>query len=368
MKIIAKAGDLTKELTVAAQAASRKQTIPILSNVLIEAEGPLVTLTATDLDVGLVTSVEASVEQIGKATISAAKLLEIVKSLPVDADVILALGKKGGITLDGAGFSANLQGLPPDDFPVIASPPNVMLKLPRQALVGMLARTRYAIADEDNKHTVPGVLLDVEPELVRLVSTDGHRLVKVESRQQTGATEPVQAIIPKRAADALPSLLDSSDDETIEFAMSDNHLFFRAGGRLMVARQIDGKFPAYQRVIPKEHAGSASVSLPVLLGAVQRSLMLVDDKKRAVKFRFAPGRLTLSAESVEVGDGVEGVAMEYAGPELTIGINGRYVQDFLDTSTGEQVRIEVQDEMKPPVFRQVGGDIDGLSVIMPIRL
>src|SRR5919204_6879625 len=252
MELVVRKNDLLRELQLFQGIVERKNTIPILANVLMEAKGDQVSFLATDLEVGLRSKCTASVAKGGSLTLPAKKFYEIVKSLP-ETDIRIA-EDKGGVKVAADRFDSRMQTLPREDFPALPERGGATTTtLPADALKEMVAKTQFAITGEDTRYFLNGALFVLRPDSMSLVATDGHRLALVTvPRDGTGKkdADEIRAILPKKTLGELSRLLMEGDGD-IAYERGENHLFFEVGGRLLISRMIDGQFPAYERVIPK---------------------------------------------------------------------------------------------------------------------
>jgi len=252
MELVVRKNDLLRELQLFQGIVERKNTIPILANVLMEAKGDQVSFLATDLEVGLRSKCQATIAKGGSLTLPAKKFFEIVKSLP-ETDIRIA-EDKGGVKVAADRFDSRMQTLPREDFPTLPeSSGAASAQLPRAALKEMVAKTQFAITGEDTRFFLNGAQFVLRPDSMSLVATDGHRLALVTvPRESKGKkdSEENKAILPKKTLGELGRLLSEGDGE-VTYVRGENHLFFDVGGRLLISRMIDGQFPAYERVIPK---------------------------------------------------------------------------------------------------------------------
>src|SRR5262245_37571065 len=285
MEITVSKFELLKELIATAGVVERKTTIPILSNYLFEASGDKLSLTATDLDLSLRTSCNAKVKKEGSCTIPARKLHDYVKLLP-DADINIKLLENHWVSIRCGRSHTKMVGMPRANFPSLPVFPTAgVVKIPAQVLRTMIARTGFAIANEESRYTLNAALMVLKPESITMVATDGHRLAHVERAGQRfeGISGEMKTLIPKKAMDELRSLVDASDDvETIEFAKDESTLFFRIGPRLLTSRQLTGQFPNYEAVLPKDNNKSINLHGDDLAGAIARVSQFADERSRAV--------------------------------------------------------------------------------------
>src|SRR6476469_9863789 len=255
MEITVSKAELLRELSATQGVVERKTTIPILSNYLFEAAGDRLSLTATDLDLSLRTSCNAKVKKEGSCTIPARKLHDYVQLLP-DADITIRLLENHWVSIRCGRSNTKMVRMARSNFPSLPVFPTAgVVNIPAQVLRGMIARTSFAIANEESRYTLNGALMVLKPESITMVATDGHRLAHVERAGEKfeGVSGELKTLIPKKAMDELRSLLDATDVETIEFAKDDSTLFFRIGQRLLTSRQLTGQFPNFEAVLPKDN-------------------------------------------------------------------------------------------------------------------
>jgi DNA polymerase-3 subunit beta len=369
MELSVSKADLLRELQFFQGIVERKNTIPILANVLIDAKGSEIRLAATDLEVGLKSRCPAKVEKPGSLTLPAKKLFEIVKSLP-DTDVLIQ-EDKNGVKVAADRFESRLQTMSRDDFPAMpdSSGPGDAA-LPRDITRQMVSKTQFAITGEDTRYFLNGALLVLRPKEMSMVATDGHRLALVTAPREgaAGAPDELRVIVQKKTLLELGRLLGEAGDE-VTFEKGENHLFFRFADRVLVSRMIDGQFPAYERVIPKGNDKAVEFDRDRLTSAVKRVALLANERSRSVKFQMDSGEVTVTSNSSEFGEAKEVLPVEYSGPSVTICFNAQYVLDFLSVAETEVVVLQFKDEMSQAVFKPVGANgYDYTYVIMPMRI
>jgi DNA polymerase-3 subunit beta len=384
MELVVRKNDLLRELQFFQGIVERKNTIPILANVLMEAKGDEVRFLATDLEVGLRSKCAAAVAKSGSLTLPAKKFFEIVKSLP-ETDIRIA-EDKGGVKVAADRFDSRMQTLPREDFPTLpessaSSGVAPGATLSRSALREMVAKTQFAITGEDTRYFLNGALFVLRPESMSLVATDGHRLALVSVNRESperavvghgaeipGAADEVRAILPKKTLSELTRLLQEGDAD-IQYERGENHLFFDVGGRLLISRMIDGQFPAYERVIPRGNDKRIEFERDRLMSAVRRVALLSNERSRAVKFEIDPGKFDVTSSSPDLGEARETLPVEYSGPSMQICFNAQYVLEFLGVVTTDVVSLELKDEVSQAVMRPVGAEsCDYTYVIMPMRV
>ena len=370
MELVVRKNDLLRELQLFQGIVERKNTIPILANVLIDAKGDEIRFLATDLEVGLRSSCAATVTKSGALTLPAKKLYEIVRSLP-ETDIRIAQDKSG-VRVAADRFDSRIQTLPREDFPALPeSGGSPTATLPKSALKEMVAKTQFAITGEDTRFFLNGAQFVLKPESMTLVATDGHRLalvtVKRDEKANLGAPES-KAILPKKTLSELGRLLMEGEGD-VTYERGENHMFFDVNGRLLISRMIDGQFPAYERVVPKGNDKSVEFERDRLTQAVRRVAILSNERSRAVKFQIDKGKVEIASSSPEFGEAKEVLMVDYAAAPVTICFNAQYVLDFLGVVETDTVSLDFKDEMSQAVLKPVGGEgYDYTYVIMPMRI
>jgi DNA polymerase III subunit beta len=371
MELVVRKTDLLRELQLFQGIVERKNTIPILANVLIEADGDQVKLLATDLEVGLRSRCAASVTKSGSLTLPAKKLYEIVKALP-DTDVRIEENKQG-VKVAADRFDSRMQTLPREDFPSLPEGTgNFSATLPRDVMKQMVAKTQFAITGEDTRYFLNGALFIQGADSMSLVSTDGHRLALIsvprEKSKGKGKAEEERVILPRKTLLEMGRLLSEGEGD-IQYERGENHLFFDIGGRLLISRMIDGQFPAFERVIPKSNDKRVEFDRDRLTSAVKRVALLSNERSRAVKFQIDKGKVEIASSSPEFGEAKEVIVVDYDSTPVTICFNAQYVLDFLSVCETDSVGLEFKDEMSQAVMKPVGAEgYDYTYVIMPMRV
>jgi DNA polymerase III subunit beta len=376
MELVVRKTDLLRELQLFQGIVERKNTIPILANVLIEADGTNVRLLATDLEVGLRSKCVASVGKSGSLTLPAKKLYEIIKALP-DTDVRIEQDRNG-VKVAADRFDSRMQTLPREDFPTLPDATGVASTvLPRDVLKHMVSKTQFAITGEDTRYFLNGALFIQRADSMSLVATDGHRLAlitvpreKTPGKTQGDATseDEERVILPRKTLLELGRLLSESEGD-IQYERGDNHLFFQIGDRLLISRMIDGQFPAFERVIPKSNDKRVEFDRDRLTNAVKRVALLSNERSRAVKISIDAGKVEIASSSPEFGEAKEVLIVEYSAAPVTICFNAQYVLDFLSVVETDSVALEFKDEMSQAVMKPIGAEgYEYTYVIMPMRV
>jgi DNA polymerase-3 subunit beta len=369
MELVVRKNDLLRELQLFQGIVERKNTIPILANVLLDAKNGEVRFLATDLEVALRSRCDANVTKAGVLTLPAKKLYEIVKSLP-DTDIRIA-EEKSGVTVAADRFDSRMQTLPKDDFPTLPDGGTTpTASLPGASLKEMVAKTQFAITGEDTRYFLNGAQFILRGDEMSLVATDGHRLalVTVKRPDADKTASEVKAILPKKTLGELGRLLADADG-SVSYERGENHLFFEVAGRKLISRMIDGQFPAYERVIPKGNDKHIEFERERLTNAVKRVALLSNERSRAVKFQIDKGKVDVTSSSPELGEAHETIPVDYNGASLQICFNAQYVLDFLGVVTTDVVALDLKDEVSQAVMTPVGAEgYDYTYVIMPMRV
>ncbi len=380
MKAIVERATLLKCLGHVQSVVERRNTIPILSNVLIEArgdagEGGGLRLMATDLDLQVVETIAATVAQPGATTVSAHTLFDIARKLPEGAQVELAVANEKMTVVAGrARFS--LATLKRDDFPVIAETdlPH-SFTLPAASLRKIIDSTRFAISTEETRYYLNGIFLHVAagpPATLRAVATDGHRLAKIELPAPDGTAGMPDVIVPRKCVAEIRKLLDEADGD-VEMSLSASKIRFKLGpkdqnGATLTSKLIDGTFPDYSRVIPTANDKLLKIDVKSLSEGVDRvAAIATAEKTRAVKIALGRDKVTLSVTSPENGTAAEEVPADYGAPEFEVGFNYRYLLDILAQVGSDQVDIHLADAAAPTLIR-VSDTSEALYVLMPMRV
>jgi DNA polymerase III subunit beta len=373
MEITVNRAALVKELTACQGVVERKTTIPILSNFLFEAMDETLHITATDLDLSLRTSCPAKVKKEGSCTIPARKLYDYVKLLP-DGDITIKLLENHWVNIRSGRSNTKMVGMARSNFPSLpAMPVDGVQKLPSATLRTMIAKTIFAISNEESRYTLNGALLVLKPESMTMVATDGHRLAHIENgaARFTGISGEVRTLVPKKAMAELSSLLNAGDAEEVEFAKDEATLFFRLGGRLLTSRQLTGQFPNYEAVLPRDNNKAVVVRCEDISAAIQRVAQFADERSGAIKMKLDKDEIRISSSSTETGESEDTIETTFQGDPITIGFNSAYLLDFLKAASAGDVRFEFKDGQSAGQLRpEQNGDSDFKYryVVMPMRI
>jgi DNA polymerase-3 subunit beta len=364
--------DLVRELSLSQGVVEKKTTIPILSNVLVEAIGDRINLTATDLELGIRSSCAARVKKPGASTIPAKRLLDYVRLLP-DTDLDVKLQDNQWISLVCGRSRTRIAGMSRESFPELPQMPEPLAQIPMTLLASMIAKTIFAISMEESRFTLNGSLLLLKNNGLAMVATDGHRLAMVENPVElAGVTTPFRALLPRKAMGEILKLAqDAAADAVIQFSGDDNHLFFQMGERLLLSRKLTGNFPDFERVLPKDHPHSVSLDREELRKSVERVSQFSDERSRAVRMRVQEGELHIHSSLSETGESEESLPVEYDGGPVEIGFNATYLLDFLRATTEAQTEFHFKDAHSAGELRPAGEAAANYSyryVVMPMRI
>jgi len=373
MEISISRQDLLRELTATQGVVERKTTIPILSNFLIEAEGDKVIITATDLDQSIKTSCAAKVKKGGSCTIPARKLYDYIKLLP-DGEISIKLMDNHWIQIRCGRSNTKMVGMARANFPQVPEfPQTSVTSIAAASLQNCIAKTIFAISNEESRYTLNGALLILKAESLAMVATDGHRLSHIEKSGETlsNVSGERKTLIPRKALAELQSLLANTDSETIEFADDDNTLFFRIGHRVLTSRKLTGQFPNYEAVMPRDNNKFVVVRSEDLMGSIQRVAQFADERSGAVKLRLEQNEMKISSSSTDSGESEDTIETPYSFDPLVVGFNSSYLIDFLKAigNSGE-VRLEFKDAQSAGQVRPEDADEEYKYryIIMPMRI
>jgi DNA polymerase III subunit beta len=370
MEFSVKKFDLLRELELTQGVVERKTTIPILSNLLVEAKGNGLSITATDLELSIRTSCEARVKKEGAGTIPAKKLYDIVRLLP-EAEIKFKLLENHWIQVTCERKNYKLVGMSKENFPALPSFPDASIKVSAALLGSLIAKTTFAISAEESRYTLNGALLVLKPASVTMVATDGHRLAMVETEHKTeGFSQETRVLIPKKAMTEIQRLAgESGEDAALEFAQDESHLFFRFGQRLLTSRKLTGQFPNYEAVLPREAGKSLVLERGELQDALRRVSQLADLRTHAIRFVLAKEGVEISASSPEYGEAKEALDKEYNGEPITIGFNAQYLLDFLAAAPDGPISFEMKDDQSASQLRPLADESSRYRyVVMPMRI
>jgi DNA polymerase-3 subunit beta len=372
MKLSIERASLLKSLAHVQSVVERRNTIPILANVLLTAADGKLGLTATDMDMDIVERVDATVATPGATTAPAHTLYDIVRKLPEGSEVELDGGGDKERLMVRAGRSTfTLPALPTADFPAISGDAlPYSFSLPTGELKRLIDRTRFAISTEETRYYLNGIYLhgalSNEVSVLRAVATDGHRLARVEMPLPDGAAGMPGVILPRKTVVELRKLIEESQD-LVAISLSDTRVRFAFDSVVLSSKLIDGTFPDYERVIPSSNDKVMAVDCTIFAAAVDRVATISTEKSRAVKLSLGAGALTLSATSPDAGSATEELEVNYSSSAIEIGFNSRYLLDITQQIEGDEAQFAMADSASPTVVRDLA-DPSAIYVLMPMRV
>ncbi len=366
--------DLVRELNLSQGVVEKRTTIPILSNVLMEAQGDSVRLTATDLELGIRSSFPAKIAREGSGTIPVRRLLDYARLLP-EADLTLKFLDNDWASITCGRTRTRIAGISSESFPELPKMPELVAEIPVATLTSMIGKTVFAISAEESRFTLNGALLLLRTEGMVMVATDGHRLAYVENGTALpGIRSPYRALLPRKAMGEFLKLGgESGSGATVRFSGDDNHLFFELGNRLLICRKLTGTFPDYERVLPKDHKLTVTLGKDEVRGAVERVAQFADERSRAIRMQICPGEVKVFSSISETGESEESVPAEYDGSSLEIGFNAQYMLEFLRAINEDRVTFLFKDphsaaEVRPVAAEGAEPQEQYRYIVMPMRI
>ncbi|MEN7341903.1 MAG: DNA polymerase III subunit beta [Pseudomonadota bacterium] len=367
MKLSASRQTLLNTLQAVIGVVERRQTMPILANVLLSAKDSRLSITATDIEVELASHVDVDVDMAGEVTVPGRKLFDICKALPDSADINLKL--EGERLLVSSGRSKfRLATLPAAEFPVLDDiEASKAFTLPSAVVQRLLNKTYFAMAQQDVRYYLNGMLLETEGDVIRAVATDGHRLALCEGNVDAGDLPSQQVIVPRKGVLELQRLLGEDGEMTLEFGK--NHIRVQAGSIRFTSKLIDGRFPDYQRVIPQDTQNHLVADRNDMRSALQRAAILSNEKYRGIRLEIRDSGAKIMAHNPEQEDAEEQVEVDYSGDDIEIGFNVNYLLDAIGAIDDEAVRLSLNDANSSCVISIPDIDAsDARYVVMPMRL
>lgn len=362
--------DLVRELSLSQGVVEKRTTIPILSNILVEATQDRIILTATDLELGIRCSCPANVKKQGAGTVPAKRFLDYVRLLP-DADLQVKFGDNQWVSIVCGRSRTRIAGMSRDSYPELPEAAERIAEIPAGVLAAAISQTIFAISMEESRFTLNGALLVLKPDSLTMVATDGHRLALAQHPVQLGPDASHKALLPRKAMSEIAKLCaDAGPDAKIDFAATENHLFFRIGGRLLISRKLSGNFPDYERVLPREHPHQINLARDEFRGTIERVAQFSDERSHAVKVRVEPGELKVHSSLSETGESEESVSVEYDGPAVEIGFNAQYIVEFIRAVPESQVAFLFKDAANAGELRPHAENLgyNYRYIIMPMRI
>jgi DNA polymerase-3 subunit beta len=370
MQFVVSKQNLQKELGFVQGVVEKKNTIPVLSNILIESVGEnSIRITGTDLDVTIRCDMDADeITTPGSMCVQARKLFEIARLLP-DAPVSFKKEENDWVTVKCDRARFKMVGVARDAFPEVPTFKSAPTKLSANVLKTFIDRTIFAITQEESRYTLSGAKFVLDENGAKMVTTDGHRLAYVEKKDVTkNGTQSIDTLIPRKTLAELTKLT-TGFDEDISLGMDENHIYFQIGPRLLISRMLYGQFPNYEMVMPKNNDKSVEFNSSLLNLAIRRVALMSDERSHAIRFHLEPNQLVISSQNAEEGEANETLQTEYSGEETDIGFNAQYLQEFLNVIGDAKVAFDFKDgnsqaQLKP----SENGDYDYKYIVMPMRI
>ncbi len=371
MQFVVSKQNLQKELGFVQGVVEKKNTIPVLSNILIESIGETtIRITGTDLDVTVRCDMDAeAITTPGSICVQARKLFDIARLLP-DAPVSFTKESNDYVTVKCDRSKFKLVGVSRDAFPEVPSFKSAPTKIAASILNTFIDRTIFAITQEESRYTLSGAKFILDSTGAKMITTDGHRLAYVERKATgtNGSMDAIDTLIPRKTLAELKKLTAGYDGE-ISLGMDENHIYFEVGARLLVSRMLYGQFPNYEMVMPKNNDKSIEFDGSSLNQAIRRVALMSDERSHAIRFHLEPNQLIISSQNAEEGEANETIQAEYTGDETDIGFNAQYLQEFLNVVGDGKVAFEFKDGNSQAQLRPAeGGEYEYKYVVMPMRI
>ena len=371
MQFVVSKQNLQKELGFVQGIVERKNTIPVLSNIMIESVGDTtIRLTGTDLDVTIRCDMDAeSIGTPGSICVQARKLFEIARLLP-DAPVSFQKEDNEWVTVKCDRSKFKMVGVAKDAFPEVPSFKSAPTKISAEVLKAMIDRTIFSITQEESRYTLSGAKFILDNGNATMVTTDGHRMAYVSRKSVTknDSKESIDTLIPRKTLAELTKLTAGYDGD-ISLGMDENHIYFEVGPRLLISRMLYGQFPNWEMVMPKNNDKSIDFDGALLNQAIRRVSLMADERSHAIRFHFEPNQLVISGQNAEEGEASETVQTDYAGEETDIGFNAQYLQDFLSVAGDGKIAFEFKDGNSQTQLRPAGeSEYDYKYIVMPMRI
>lgn len=364
MKFKVGKNQLFKTIQKVQNAISSKSTLPILSNILLETCKNFIKITATDLDIGISATIPIKPDTEGATTLPAKKFIDIVKELPDSEEIFITTKKNNITTIECGKIVFKIMGLPKDEFPQTPEFKNKdMIILPQKFLKNMISMTIFAVSRDETRYILNGALLVIQKKTIKLVATDGRRLAVVEKKLPNETIIEKKVIIPTKTIQELNRLLEEGGEVKILF--DENQIMFNLGDTVIISRLIEGEFPNYEQVIPKETKEKIIVDKNALLAATKRALILTNQDSIAIKMDVSKSRMAISKNTPYMGEVTEELGVSYKGKELSVGFNPNYIIEVLKNIEGKEVGFELADNDKPGVIR-LGNEY--IYVVLPMQI
>tara|TARA_B100000427_G_scaffold190056_1_gene157931 strand:+ start:4234 stop:5349 length:1116 start_codon:yes stop_codon:yes gene_type:complete len=371
MKVIVEKTSIFKSLSHVQNIAEKKNTLPILSNILLEARENSLILSATDMDISITDKVDCNVVEIGSTTVPAHTLYDIIRKLPDSGEIELISNDGKIMTLRAGKSKFSLGCLPKEDFPIIeVENLENELSIDSQKFLKLIDKTRFAISSEETRYFLNGIYFHIKNEnqknILTLVATDGHRLAKFDYNTKDNSKEIPGIIIPKKTINEVFKLL-SDYEGSIKINLDSNKIVFFIGESILISKLIDGNFPDYRRVIPKENKNKLIINRESFSLAVDRVSTIVNEKSPIIKFKLLNNVMNMSSVNNENGTATEDITTKYSGDEIEIGFNSKYVLEMINNLEDDEITLNFKDSSSPVTAMEESNN-DLIYVLMPMRV
>ena len=372
MKFIVTKPVIFKALSHLQSIVNKKNTLPILANILIEAEQNTLTLSSTDMDISIKEKINCNVIELGSTTLNAQIMFDIIKKLPDNSEVEFISNDGKILTIRSNVSKFSLSCLPKDEFPIIETESSKGKKLTVKAelIFNLINKTKFAISNEETRYFLNGLYFNVTMKdkisTLTFVGTDGHRLATSSNTDSNFSIEIPGVIIPKKTINELSKLLSENNSE-IDIDIFSNKIIFYIDNLILISKLIDGNFPDYTRVIPNNNINHLNINRVHLLAAVDRVSTIANEKSPSIKLKLLENLINLSTINSENSTATEDIKTSYDGKEIEIGFNAKYIMDMLENLEGEEIRISFNDN-STPIIAQEKSDSDTIYVLMPMRV
>jgi len=363
MKIDVSKSVLLKGITAVQNAISIRSALPILSNILLETSKDSLSIVGTDLDIGIIATIPVNITTPGSITVPAKRFIDIIKELP-DAGVSISVKKNNmaHITCENAQFK--IMGIPKDEFPKLPELKDKdMIKISQVLFKSMLNMTSFAMSRDETRYILNGVYMVIKKNLLRMVATDGRRLALTEREISLEKNIEKNLIVPAKTIQEL--IRNLKEDGDLQISFGENQVMFNLGDTVIISRLIEGEFPQYEQVIPKETKDKVVVDREKLLLATKRISLLATQDSQAIKVDLDKNKMVVSKNSPDIGEATEEIAINYSGEPLSMGFNPNYIMDVLKNLNDQVIEFELQDPEKPGVIRTKEGYV---YVVLPMQL
>ena len=365
MKAICSRNELHHGVQTVSRAVAGRSSLPILNNVLIRTEDGKLRLMSFDLEMGIESTIPATIEEEGSLTVPARVIAEFLTTLP-ELDIVLSVDEQNAVNVKCQNSDYTIYGLPPEEFPALPEVPDEhSFEITQAALRDMIKQAIIAVSPDESRAILTGILLQLQGDEIRLVGSDGHRLA-LRTSQVANASGEATAIVPGRALSEVGRMLED-EDTPVSVAISENQIKFDVNGVSVVSRLIEGQFPNYERIIPQQTEKKLIMPAEMLLSAVRRASIVARENANRVVLRTEGDRLTVTAESGDVGKAYDEIEIVKEGEDIEIAFNAKYLMEYLSVVDTEGIAMELSGPLSAGLIKQVGKD-DYLYVVMPMQI